>query len=131
MAAAVVSGGKDRKEATACESLEAIHDAFVSTQDEVNLVVVEEGLHAIGAELHDISSAVGVADKVWLDTKLTVTVRRITPKDVNNKLLLDGGDFVNDLEWPLDLLYLLKADEGTSDSTVQADYSILDNGGKG
>ena len=89
VAAAVVCGGEDGEEVSSGEALETIHDTLVSPQDEVDLVIVEESLHAVGPEFNYVSSTVGVTHKVRLDTKFTVAVGRITPQNIDHKLLLD------------------------------------------
>ena len=126
VAAAVVCRGEDSEEAAAGKALEAVHDALVSAQDEVDLVVLEEGLDAVGSKLHNIAGSVGVTHEVGLDTELAVAVSWVTPKNVDHELLFDRGNLMDDLERPLDLLDLLQAHQGASDTSVQADDSVLD-----
>jgi hypothetical protein len=59
-------------------------------QDVLGFVIVKELFHTVGSELHDVSGAVGVTDKVWLDAQLLVVITGIAPQDVNDELLLWG-----------------------------------------
>ena len=59
----------------------------MSAQDVLSFVIVKELFHTVGSELHDISGAVGVTDKVWLDTQLLVVVCGVAPQNVNDELL--------------------------------------------
>ena len=100
------------------------------SQDEAHLIIFKESLHSIWAEFNDVSCSVRVSHEVRLDSEFTVRISWITPKNVDNKLLLYRGNLVYDFERSSDLLNLLKTDEGTSDTTVKADNSILDDCGK-
>lgn len=62
----------------------------MSSQNVLSFVIVKELFHTVGSELHDVSGAVGVTDKVRLDTQLLVVVCRVAPQDVNDELLLWG-----------------------------------------
>jgi hypothetical protein len=62
----------------------------MSSQDVLSLVIVKELFHTVGSELNDISGAVGVTNKVRLDTQLLVVVCGVAPQDVNDELLLWG-----------------------------------------
>ena len=64
----VVSSREDSEQLTACKALKAVHDALVGTQNISAPVGVKEVLDTIWAELDDVASAIGVSDKVWLDT---------------------------------------------------------------
>jgi len=46
----------------------------VRSQNELTAVCVKEIFNPIGAKLDDIACAVGVSDKVWLDTKVLVAI---------------------------------------------------------
>ena len=47
---AVVGGGEEGDEVAACKALEAVHDALVSSDDELEVVVLTELHHAVGLE---------------------------------------------------------------------------------
>ena len=85
---AVVSRREYCEELAASEALEAIHDALVGSQDEAAPVGIEEVLDTIWAELYDVSSSVRVADEVWLNAQVLITISRIRPEDINDELLL-------------------------------------------
>ena len=84
---AVVSCREYREELAASEALKAIHDALVGSQDKAAPIGIEEVLDAIWAELHYVSSAVGVADKVGLNAQVLITVSRIRPENIDDELL--------------------------------------------
>ena len=60
----------------------------MGSQDKAAPVGIEEVLDTIWAELHDVSSSVRVADEVWLNAQVLITISRIRPEDINDKLLL-------------------------------------------
>ena len=125
MSSAIISGRENREEASTSESLKTVHDTLVSTQNEIDFIIFEEGLHSIRAELHNISSTVWISHKVWLDAQFTVAVCWVTPENIHNELLLDGGYFMDDFKRPSDLFNLLQTDECASNSSVEADNSVL------
>ena len=130
MPSAVVSCREDSEELATGESFEAIHDAFVSTQNESTPVGVKEVLDTVRAELDDIACAIGVSNEVRLDAKVLVTISGVRPKDVNHKLLLWGRNLVDHLKRTLDLLDLVQTQECAANATMQADNTIVDNGSK-
>ena len=67
MPATVVSCREDGKQLSTSESLEAIHNTLVRSQDVPTPVRFEEELDAIRSRLHDVSCVVRVSDKVWLN----------------------------------------------------------------
>ena len=95
MSATVISGREDSEKLTTCESFEAIHNAFVCSQDETALVGIKEVLYSIRAEFDNVSSTVRVSDEIRLNTKVLVTICRIGPKNVDHKLLLRSRNFMN------------------------------------
>ena len=70
----VVSGRENSEELTASESLEAVHNALVGSQDELATIGIEEVFDAIRSEFDDVTSAVRVSDEVGLDAKVLVAV---------------------------------------------------------
>lgn len=97
MTAAVVRRREHSEELAAGESFEAVHDALVSSQDELATVRVQEVLDTIGAEFDNISGAVGVSDEVWLDTEVLIAIGGVGPEDVDDELLLWGRHLVDHL----------------------------------
>ena len=93
----VVRGREDSEELSACESLEAIHDALVGPQHELRFIILEEELDAVWPELHDVARAVRVTHEVRLDASLLIRVCGVRPKDVDNELLLWGGNFMDNV----------------------------------
>lgn len=87
---AVVCSGEDCEKLATREPLEPIHHALVSSQNKLASVCVEEVLDTVRAKFDDVSCAVGVTNEVWLDSQVLITVGRVRPKDVDNKLLLWG-----------------------------------------
>lgn len=77
MSAAVVSSGEDSEKLASSESFESIHHTLMSSQNEFSLVVVQELLHSIGSELHNVASSVRVTNEVRLNTQLLIIVSRI------------------------------------------------------
>ena len=77
MPATVVSCREDGKQLSTSESLEAIHNTLVRSQDVPTPVRFEEELDAIRSKLHDVSRVVRVSDKVWLNTHLLIAISRI------------------------------------------------------
>ena len=128
---AVVSRREHREELSASEALEAVHDALVGTQDEAAPIGVEEVLDSIWAELHYVSGAVGVADKIGLNTQVLITVRRIRPENIDDELLLWSRHFVDHLQGSLNLLDLVEAEQGAADASVKADDLVIDHCGQG
>jgi len=110
MASAVIRSRENGEQAATSESFETIHDTFVSPKNKVYLVVFEEGLDTIWSELDNISGTIWITNEVRLDTKFTVSICWVTPKDVNYKLLLDRRHLMNDFKRSLDLFNLLQAD---------------------
>jgi len=102
----------------------------VCSENKVDLIVLEEGLNTIWTELNNVSSAIRVANKVWLNTKLAITISRVAPQDVDNQLLFDRGDLVNNLKRALDLFNLLEIHQGTSNSSMQTHNTLFDHGRK-
>ena len=89
MTTTVISSREDCEKTPTSESLESIHDTLVCPQYETNLIIFKEGLHSIWAEFNNISCTVRVSYEVRLDSKFTVRIGRVTPEDVDNKLLLN------------------------------------------
>ena len=106
VAPTVISSGKDREQLAARESFEAVHNALVRPQNEAGLIILQEKFDAVGAELDDVACAVGVADKIGLDTEFAVGVGGVGPKNVNDELLLRRSDLMDDLKGSLDRLNL-------------------------
>ena len=78
----------------------------MSSQDVLSFVIIKELFHTVRSELHDISGAVRITDKVRLYTQLLVVVCRVAPQDVNDELLLWGRNLMNDLQRSLNHFYL-------------------------
>ena len=127
MTTAVISRREYREELTASEALEAVHDAFVGSQDKAAPVGIEEVLDAIRAELHNVSCAVRVTDEVGLNAQVLITVSGIGPENINYELLLWSGDFMDNFQRSLNLLDLIKAKQGTSDASMKADDFVIDH----
>ena len=125
----VVSRREYREELAASEALKAVHDALVGSQDKAAPIGIEEVLDAIWAELHYVSSAVGVADKVGLNAQVLITVSRIRPENINDELLFRSRNFMDNLQRSLNLLNLIKAKQGASDASVKADDPVIDHCG--
>ena len=124
---AVVSRGKDREQLAARKTLEAVHNALVCPQNKAGLIILQEKFDAVGAELNDVTCAVGVADKIWLDTEFAIRVSGVGPKNVDDKLLLGCSDLVDDLKGSLDCLNLFKYLKGASNATMKTYNSIVYN----
>lgn len=107
MATAVVCGRENCEELASSEALEAVHDAFVSTEDIFSFIVIKELFHTIGTELHDVASAVRVSNEVRLNAKLAIVVSGVAPQDVDDELLLRCRDFMDNLKRSLDHFNLL------------------------
>ena len=106
MAPAVVGGREDSKQLAACEPFEAVHDALMRPQNKACLIILQEEFDAVGSELDDVASAVGVADKIGLDAEFAVAVGGIRPQNVDDELLLGRRDLMDNLKWSLDCVYL-------------------------
>lgn len=128
---AIISGGEYGEQAATGESFKSVHDAFVRPQNEADLVVLEECLDTIGTELDNVACAVRISDEVGLNAYFRVTVGRIGPENIDHKLLFDGGDFVDNFKRPPDLLDLLKTHEGATNTAVDADDPVFDDGREG
>lgn len=131
MTATVVRSRKDCEELTACETLESVHHTLVSAKDESAPVGLKEVLDAIRAEFDDISGAVGVTDEVRLNSKVLIAISWVRPQDINDELLFRSRHLVNYLQRSLNLVDLVKAEQGTSDTAMQTDNPIVDDGGQG
>ena len=81
---AVVSCGEHCEELAAGEAFEPVHHTFVSSKDVFCFIILQKVLHAIWSKLDDVAGSVRVADEVWLNTKLTVTVSWVRPQNVND-----------------------------------------------
>ena len=127
VSSAVISSRENSEKATSSKSFESVHNTLVRSQDETCFIIFKESLDSIWAKFDNISSSVRVSHKVWLDSKLTVRVSWVTPENVNNQLLLHRRDLVYYFKWSSDLLNLLKAYKGASNTTVKADDSIFDD----
>jgi hypothetical protein len=127
VAPTVISSGKNCEQLAAREAFEAVHNTFVCSQNEAGLIILQEKFDAIGAEFDDVTCAVGVADKIRLDTEFAVGVGWVGPKNVNDELLLGRRDLVNDLEWSLDCLNLFKYLKGASNTSMKTYDSIVYN----
>jgi hypothetical protein len=88
VSATVVRGAEHCEELTTCKALKTVHHTLMRAQDEFHFVVLKEVLHTIRTELDDITCAVRVPDKVWLNAELVVTVGGVRPQDVDDQLLL-------------------------------------------
>ena len=103
----------------------------MGAQNEAAPIGIEEVLDAIWAELHYVSGAVRVADKIGLNTQVLITVRRIRPENIDDELLLWGRHFVDHLQGTLNLLDLVEAEQGAADASVKADDLVIDHCGQG
>ena len=118
MTSAVVCRREHREQAASCKSLKPIHHTLVSPQNEVDLIVLKECLYTIWPKFHNVSSTVRVSDKVRLDTELTITVSRVTPQNVDDKLLLDRRYLMDYFQGSLNLFNLLQTNKSTSYTTM-------------
>lgn len=118
MAPAVVGGREDGKQLAACEPFEAVHDTLMRPQNKACLIILQEEFDAVGSELDDVASAVGVADKIGLDAELAVAVGGIGPQNVYDELLLGRRDLMDNLKWSLDCVYLFKYLKSATDASV-------------
>jgi len=99
----------------------------MGSQYEIYFIVIQESLDSIWSKLNDISGTIGVPHKIWLNAQFTIAVRRITPENINDQLLLDRANLMNDFQRPSDLFNLFKAYQSTPNPTMQAYYPILDH----
>ena len=99
----------------------------MSPQDVLGLVGVKEVFDSVRSELHDVSCAIGVSDEVRLNAQVLIAVGWVRPQDVYHKLLLSCGDLVNDLQWSLNSINLVKCVQCASNASMQADDSIINN----
>ena len=99
----------------------------MSPQDVLGLVGVEEVFDSVRSELHDVSCAIGVSDEVRLNAQVLIAVGWVRPQDVYHKLLLSCGHLVNDLQWSLNSINLVKCVQCASNASMQADDSIINN----
>ena len=127
VAPTVISSGKDREQLATREAFEAVHNALVRPQNEAGLIILQEKFDAVGAELDDVACAVGVADKIRLDTEFAIGVGGVGPKNVNDELLLGRSDLVDDLKGSLDCLNLFKYLKGASNASMKTYDSIVYN----
>lgn len=126
MFVAIVSGRKYSDQLTVSELLNAVHDTFVRADDVVDVVVLAEGLDAVGAELDDVAALVGVADVVGQDALILVGVGGVGPEDVDDEQLVAVLHLVHDLERPLELLDVVQLVERGADAAVQAQDLVVD-----
>ena len=131
MATAVVCGRENCEELTTSEPFEAVHDAFVRSQNKSTSIRVEEVFNAIRSKLDDVSCAVRISDEVRLDSQVLITVCWVRPENIDYELLLGRGHLMDDLEWSLDLLDLVKAQKRTADATVQTDNFLVNDRSQG
>ena len=103
----------------------------MGTQDKSTPIGLKEILDAIRAKFDDITGTVGIANKVRLDAKVLIAISGVRPQDVDDELLLRSRHFVDDLQRSLDLVDLVEAEEGASNTTMQADDPIVNHGGQG
>ena len=83
MPAAVVGSGKHCEQLTASKAFEAIHYTFMSSKDKLRFIILQEVLHTIRAKFDDVACTVWIANKIWLNAKLAVTVSRIRPQNID------------------------------------------------
>ena len=107
MSTTIISGREYGKQASSSKPFEAIHDTLMCSQNEISLVIFKESFYPIRTELNDVTGTIGISYKVWLNSQFAITICRVTPKNVDHKLLLNRCDLVNDLKWPFDLLNLV------------------------
>ena len=88
---------------------------------------VEEVFDTIRSKLDDVTCAVRISDEVRLDSQVLITVCWVRPENIDNKLLLGCGHLMDDLEWSLDLLDLVKAQKRAANATVQADNFLVND----
>lgn len=98
------------------------------TQNEFDLVVLEEELDTVWPELDNVSGSVGVPNKVGLDSHLLVRIGGVTPQDVDNQLLLKCADLVDNFQGPRNGVNLIQADQGAANSAMQAHDAVVDHG---
>lgn len=127
MSTAVIGSRENCEQATTCKSLETIHNTFVCSQDEAHFIIFKESLYSIWTEFDNVSCSIWISNKVRLDTKLTIRVGRVTPEDINNELLFNRRDLVYNFKRSSNLFYLFKTNKSTSNTTVKANNSFLDN----
>ena len=77
MSSTVVGGGKHSEKFPGRESFDAIHNTFMSSKNEISSIILEELMHAVRPELHNIASAVWIPDYIRLDATFQVRVGRI------------------------------------------------------
>ena len=83
----VVCGGENCEQLASREPLESIHNALVRSKHKSAPVRVEEVLDAVGAEFDDVTSSIRVANEIRLNAQILIAIRRVRPKNVNDKLL--------------------------------------------
>ena len=127
MSSTVISCREYSEEATTSESFKSIHYTLVSSQDEVNFVIFQESFDSIRSKFNNVTSTIWISNKVWLNTKFTITISWITPKDINYKLLLNRTYLVDNLKWSSNLFNLLKTNKSTSNTSMQANNSVFNN----
>jgi len=103
----------------------------MGTQDKPTPVSFEEELDAVRSELYNISRVVRVSNIVWLDAQLLVVVSWVRPKNIYHELLFRSHDFVRDVKRSLNLLYLIKVEQGAAYSSMQTHNSFINYCSKG
>ena len=87
MPSTVVCSWEYSEKASSSKSFKAVHDALVSSQNEIDSIIFQKGLDSIGPKFDNVSCAIGVSDEIGLDAQLAITVRRVTPQNVYDQLL--------------------------------------------
>lgn len=107
--------------------LEPIHHAFVSPDNQTEVILLQEPFHNIGPELHDLPQSVRVSGWVGMHPDNFIVLGGVRPQDVEHKLLFLGFGLVDDCDWTLDAVNLLNVSQRGADAAMQAQDLILDH----
>lgn len=94
---AVVCGWEHCDQWSACESFEPVHDAFMSTDYHAQIVLFEELLDSVRAELNYVAGLWRISQMIGDDTKLGVWLSWVWPQNIQDNLWLFILDLVHDL----------------------------------
>lgn len=131
MLPAVVGGREDSDELSLGEPFEAVHHALMCPDDHTQVVLLQEALHPVRPELHDVARLGRVPQVVREDPQLAVRVRGVRPQDVQHYLRLLVLHLVHHLQRPADVLDVFQGVQRRPDPPVQAEYLVLDEGCEG
>ena len=98
----------------------------MGSHNHADLVLLKELVDDVRPVHHDVVVALWVADRVLLHAKNFMRERRITPHDIHAHLLYLISDAAKlDAERPLNLVDVLKLHNRVTDSSVDAQDTIL------